>query len=127
VAIDLTAGTATGVGGTIRNISDLTGGAGNDTLTGGDGSDTFLFTFGGGVTADSVIGDGGPGGSGSWLDVIAISGLGHDPGQLSLAFSAGGITGSSSGQYDLQAGSAGTITLTDGSTLLFSGLERITY
>jgi hypothetical protein len=37
------------------------------------------------------------------------------------------VTGTSSGQVNLSADSAGQITFADGTTLTFSGMERITF
>jgi hypothetical protein len=56
VAVDLSAGTATGVGGSVSNIQILRGGQGDDSLTGnGTGTTTFLAS----PSNDTVSGAGG--------------------------------------------------------------------
>jgi hypothetical protein len=56
VTVDLAAGTATGVGGSVANIQQLRGGAGNDTLNGNAAGTTTFFASPGN---DTVTGAGG--------------------------------------------------------------------
>jgi hypothetical protein len=69
VTVDLTSGTATGVGGTVANIQQLRGGAGNDSLTGNLAGTTTFFASPGN---DTVTGQGsgnslvGPNAASTW-------------------------------------------------------------
>src|SRR5262249_42089347 len=67
ITVDLGSGTATGVGGGITHIQNVTGGAGNDTLT-GDAADNVLI---GNAGNDTVLG-------GSDGNAILVGGLGND-------------------------------------------------
>ncbi len=103
----------------------LDGGAGNDVLTGGAGNDIFVFDYAAAHGSDEVSG----GAGGSWIDVIDLQGVvgGSGAGDWTLSFSSGSISSSSSGQLDLSADAAGVITFHDGSTVTFTGVERVTY
>ncbi len=100
------------------------GGAGDDVVTGGDGSDTYFFNpFDGNDTFHG--GDGG-----AWTDVIhldATADPGADPSEPWTITVDGQEV-----EYDLAAqalaldpDSAGVISLSDGSELIFDGVEKI--
>ena len=121
---------------------DLDGGAGNDTLTGGAGNDTLdggagnddlfggvgddLFVFGIGDGNDTISG----GTAGGWTDVIEITNATGDAAPAddwTIAIDGGAthtIT-TGDGYLDLDADTSGTITLSDGSTVDFEGIEKI--
>jgi Ca2+-binding RTX toxin-like protein len=67
VAVNLNAGSATGVTGTVTNIANVTGGAGNDTLTGNAGDNVLL-----GNAGDDQISSGTNGND------ILVGGVGND-------------------------------------------------
>ncbi|HSR54809.1 MAG TPA: hypothetical protein VLN73_01110, partial [Alphaproteobacteria bacterium] len=99
----------------------IRGGTGNDNLFGGEGDDTFLFGFGDG--ADEVYG-----GAGSdWTDVISLEGMGTAPGggDWTISIGDGSIADTEPDHLVLTEDTAGTITLSDGSTIDFEGIERI--
>ena len=106
VAVDLGAGTATGIGGAVSGVEDVVGGAGADTLA-GDGADNRLAggggndTLSGGGGADALVGGAGNdsllGGDGP--DVL-IGGAGVD---RLFAGPGGGILIGGTTSYDANA------------------------
>ena len=126
------------------NANVLDGGAGNDTLRGGDGNDTLI----GGAGNDVAYGEAGDdtyvfsegdlgsdqfyGGAG-WADEIAVmaadGGSGPVDGPWTVEIDGGATTTitDASGVLNLTADSSGTITLADGSELVFEGVDRITW
>jgi Ca2+-binding RTX toxin-like protein len=109
--------TITGSAGDDRII----GGAGKDKLYGGEGNDTFVFGLGDGK--DTV--DGGNGGS--WSDVIQLEGVSTGPGggDWTIRIDSGAIAEANADHLILTEDAAGTITLSDGSSVNFEGIERI--
>ena len=105
----------------------LVGGSGNDTLEGGRGDDTAF----GGAGNDVFLfapGDGHDYFSGGSLgtDEIALDvESGPGTGSWTLALSSGTVNSSSTHELVFSADAAGAITLVDGSTLTFDGIERI--
>ena len=116
----------------------LIGGDGNDRLQGGDGNDTFeggagrdvmdggagddLFIFGPGGGADKVSGGNG------WLDSVQLqddSGGGLSADSFTIELTKGSIEQQADDYVKLSDDASGTITLDDGSTLQFDGIERI--
>ncbi len=96
----------------------LDGGAGNDTLDGGTGND--IFTFGAGSGHDTVQGGEG------WLDTVQLVGVDSGPGDTwSLALDQGSIEEQADGYVALSQDASGTLTLEDGSSVDFDGIERI--
>jgi Ca2+-binding RTX toxin-like protein len=97
------------------------GGAGNDRGIGGSGNDNYLFTFGGGTD----IFDGGS----AWTDQISLSNMSGPPGggDWTLTLTSGSIVSSGAGLISLTSDAAGTINLSDGSRLDFTGVETITF
>ena len=113
----------------------LYGGAGNDTLIGGtgndvaygeDGDDTYVFSEGD-LGSDQFYGGAG------WADEIAVTAAdgasGPVDGPWTVAIDGGSTTvvTDASGVLNLTADSSGTITLADGSELVFEGVDRITW
>ena len=130
------------IGDTQANVLDggggndtLYGGAGNDTLIGGtgndvaygeDGDDTYVFSEGD-LGSDQFYGGAG------WADEIAVTAAdgasGPVDGPWTVAIDGGSTTvvTDASGVLNLTADSSGTITLADGSELVFEGVDRITW
>jgi hypothetical protein len=80
-----------------------------------------VFGFGDGK--DTV--DGGAGGS--WSDVIQLEGVSTGPGEgdWTIRIDSGAIAEASVDHLILTEDAAGTITLSDGSSVNFEGIERI--
>ena len=98
----------------------LDGGAGRDVLEGGDGDD--LFVFGAGHGNDVVHGRDG------WLDTIRLEDRnGNSPNEDSWALELrrGSIEEEMEDYLALSNDASGTITLDDGSQVVFDGVERI--
>jgi hypothetical protein len=99
VTVNLAAGTATGVGGSVSNILTLRGGAGNDSLTGNAaGARTFFFAS--------------PGND-------SVTGLGTD----NFLFSAD-ANGTADSTWNITAPNSGTLTF-PGATTTFSGVQNL--
>ena len=100
----------------------LYGGAGNDQLSGG-GDNDWLF---GGSGDDVFVYHGGDGddlfNGGSGTDVIRLESV---PDGWTVHLRRGEILSNEAGHLSLSAGAVGFITFADGSTLRFSGVERI--
>lgn len=91
----------------------LASGAGDDRLFGGSGDDVFVYHGGDG---DDVFN----GGSGT--DVIRLESVADG---WTVHLRRGEILADEAGQLSLSAGAVGFITFADGSTLRFTGVERI--
>jgi hypothetical protein len=118
----------------------LDGGSGNDELYGGAGDDTFVFGAGddsgwGGDGNDLLVfGNAGllnnfDGGAG-WTDTIRLEGVDGGPGlpllaDWTLLLTNGSIKSTNAESLDLSDDSAGTVVMSDGSELTFSGIEKI--
>jgi len=133
-----TAGNDTIKGGKGNDV--LRGGGGDDLLRGGDGDDIFI----GGAGSDTAIGEKGAdtfllleasgqnifrGGSGVWTDVIDIQGAnGADPGSgWTFILTDGSVISQSDGVATLSKEASGTISLNDGTTLTFDGVEELNW
>jgi Ca2+-binding RTX toxin-like protein len=109
------------------NANTFNGGAGDDTLTGGDGSDIFIFQMGGGT--DAI--DGGAGGG--WTDTIQLkdasggNALGTYGVDWTVSLSSGTIDGQDANGLDLSDDADGIISLSDGSIVNFTDVERIDF
>lgn len=99
----------------------MIGGTGDDILDGGQGDDLFVYAAGDG--SDTI--DGGL--SGGWTDTIELGGFeGTTPGDdWTIAFDTGGIDTQGGDYLELTEDSSGTITLSDGETIAFEGIERV--
>ena len=101
----------------------LAGNAGNDQLHGGQGSDSFLFdsqvTFG----HDEVFGGSGD----DWTDVIQLQNEANAPnsGDWTVSITSGSIVESTPDHLVLSEEAEGIISMTDGSEIIFEGIERI--
>ena len=101
----------------------LAGNAGNDQLHGGQGNDSFLFdsqvTFG----HDEVFG----GSGGDWTDVIQLQNEANAPnsGDWTVSITSGSIVESTPDHLVLSEDAEGIISMTDGSEIIFEGIERI--
>ena len=101
----------------------LTGDTGNDALHGGKGNDSFLFdsqvTFG----EDEVFG----GAGGDWTDVIQLQNETNIPnsGDWTVTITSGSIVESTPDHLVLSEDAEGIISMTDGSEIIFEGIERI--
>ena len=101
----------------------LSGAAGNDQLHGGQGNDSFLFdsqvTFGN----DEVFG----GSGGDWTDVIQLQNEANAPnsGDWTVSITSGSILQSTPDHLVLSDDAEGIISMTDGSEIIFEGIERI--
>ncbi len=97
----------------------LIGGTGDDRLYGEGGNDLFVFRTGDG--ADTI--DGGSG----WTDTLRLehSDGGEVPDGWTVAFDSGSIANSGEDYFELTQDASGTLTMNDGSTVDFQGLERI--
>src|SRR5918994_1637392 len=91
----------------------LEGGTGDDKVYGGHGDDVFVYHAGDG---DAVF-HGGPG-----SDVIRLDSLADG---WTLHLRRGEILANDAGHLSLSVGAVGFITFADGSTLRFTGIERI--
>ncbi|MEJ2227955.1 MAG: calcium-binding protein, partial [Alphaproteobacteria bacterium] len=120
----------------------LIGGSGDDTLSGGDGSDILIGGSGddliyGGEGSDVLIyqmGQGNDmfdGGEGSgWVDAISLEGgadlpIGEYGVDWTLELSEGTIGQEDQNALDLSDDASGSISLSDGSTIEFTNVERI--
>jgi Ca2+-binding RTX toxin-like protein len=99
----------------------LDGGLGNDQVIGGTGNDIYLFAFGGGTDVFN--------GGTAWTDSIALDGVNGPPGggDWTITLTQGSVVSSSNGLLQLSQDAAGTIQLSDGSTLDFTNVETITW
>ncbi len=97
----------------------LSGGAGNDIAWVGDGADTYVFM-------EAMGNDTFHGGTGSWIDIIELQDAsGNAPTDgWSFGLTAGSVVSSGEGFVELSDDAAGTITMDDGSTLSFDGVEK---
>ncbi len=103
-------------GGSGNDILD--GGAGNDLAYGGSGNDLFLFGTGDGT--DQFMG------GNNWTDAIEIEGgSGGFEGGWTIEFTEGSIEKQTGHRAFLTDDAAGTITMDDGSELIFEGVETI--
>jgi len=91
----------------------LEGGTGDDKAYGGHGDDVFVYHAGDG----NAVFHGGPG-----SDVIRLESVADG---WTLHLRRGEILSNDAGQLSLSAGAVGFITFADGSTLRFTGVERI--
>ena len=96
--------------------------AGSDIATGDKGADTFLMLEASGQNIYR-------GGSGVWTDVIDIQGAnGADPGSgWSFVLTDGSVISQSDGVATLSKEASGTISLNDGTTLTFDGVEELNW
>jgi hypothetical protein len=107
----------------------LVGGLGNDTMYGGQGNDTFLAGPGpnGSGGNDSIFGGQGVG----WADTIQLSGVHGAPGVngagWTLNLTAGSVLGTGNGVVTLSQDADGAINFTDGSSLTFQDIERLSF
>lgn len=103
----------------------LVGGLGNDAMYGGQGNDTFLA--GPGLGNDTVFG----GQGGGWADTIQLSGVHGAPGAngsgWTLNLTAGSVLGTENGVMTLSQDADGQINFTDGSSLSFQDIERLSF
>jgi Ca2+-binding RTX toxin-like protein len=133
----LGSGNINGTGNTVNN--SLTGNAGNNTLDGGTGNDTMygglgndtlvgglgddMFMYASGQGSDSVNG-----GTGSWIDTIALDQSGG-PLQLgtdwTVNLTSGTIVSQTANQLTFSAEADGTLNFADGSTMSFVDIERV--
>ena len=99
----------------------LIGGGGNDTLIGGTGDDLFVYMSGQGS-------DGINGGTGSWIDTIALDPTGG-PLQLgtdwTVNLTSGRILTQTESQLTFSNDADGTLTFADGSRIDFADIERV--
>ncbi len=97
----------------------LSGGAGTDEAWGGDGADTYLFMA-------AMRNDTFHGGTGSWIDIIELQDAAGNASTDGWSFgpTAGSVVSSGDGFVELSGDAAGAITLDDGSTLSFDGVEK---
>lgn len=100
----------------------LDGGAGSDIAFGENGADTFLLLE---ASGQNIF----RGGSGNWIDVIDIQGAnGADPGSgWDFVVTEGLVISQGDGVALLSKESSGTISLGDGTTLTFSGVEELNW
>ncbi|MDJ0609183.1 MAG: cadherin domain-containing protein [Kiloniellales bacterium] len=113
-------------------INTLWGGEGDDTLTANGGDDTLygeegsdLFIINEDSSAFSATVEGGDGGG--WTDVIELrdQGGGDPTDGWTYQLDSGTVESSGADFLDLSDDAAGMITLVDGSTIDFTGIERI--
>ena len=101
------------------------GGRGVDSLFGEAGSDSFIVYMGGGN--DTVNG----GAAGGWTDTIklydsaGLGAIGNYGVDWTLSLTSGSITSMAGDQLDLSTDADGTITMSDGTTITFTDVERI--
>ena len=109
------------------NDNVITGGLGNDTLSGGSGSDTFIYLVGDGN--DTVTGGTGA----SWTDSVNLhdgtSALGTYGVDWTLSVTSGSIVSTDTAHHviSLSQDAGGHIDLSNGATINFTELERITW
>jgi Ca2+-binding RTX toxin-like protein/carbon monoxide dehydrogenase subunit G len=109
------------------NDNVITGGLGNDTLSGGSGSDTFIYHVGDGN--DTVTGGSGA----SWTDTVNLhdgtSALGTYGVDWTLSVASGTIVSTDTAHHviSLSQDAGGHIDLSNGATINFTELERITW
>jgi Ca2+-binding RTX toxin-like protein/carbon monoxide dehydrogenase subunit G len=109
------------------NDNVITGGLGNDTLSGGSGSDTFIYHVGDGN--DTVTGGTGA----SWTDSVNLhdgtSALGTYGVDWTLSVTSGSIVSTDTAHHviSLSQDAGGHIDLSNGATINFTELERITW
>jgi Ca2+-binding RTX toxin-like protein/carbon monoxide dehydrogenase subunit G len=109
------------------NDNVITGGLGNDTLSGGSGSDTFIYHVGDGN--DTVTGGSGA----SWTDTVNLhdgtSTLGTYGVDWTLSVTSGSIVSTDTAHHviSLSQDAGGHIDLSNGGTINFTELERITW
>jgi Ca2+-binding RTX toxin-like protein len=98
----------------------LIGGTGDDVATGGDGADTFLLMEAWG--SDTFHG----GAGGGWTDVVELQDAnGNAPTDgWSFTLTTGSVVSQGDGFIELSDDSAGTITLDDGTSLIFDEVEK---
>jgi len=118
----------------------LRGGGGDDMLRGGNGNDIFI----GGPGFDTALGEKGAdtfllleasgqnifrGGGGNWTDAIDIQGAnGADPGSgWTFVLTDGSVISQADGVATLSNEASGTISLNDGTTLTFDGVEELNW
>jgi Ca2+-binding RTX toxin-like protein len=106
----------------------LSGGAGNDALSGGGGSDSFIYYVGDGN--DTVTG----GAAGGWTDTINLNdgsttALGTYGVDWTLTITSGSVSSTDTGNHviTLSQDAAGHIDLSNGATINFTELERVTW
>ena len=89
---------------------------------GEDGSDTFLLLE---ASGQNIF----RGGGGNWIDVIDVQGAnGADPGNgWDFTLTDGTVISLIDGVATLSKGSSGTISLDDGTTLTFTGVEELNF
>ena len=109
------------------NDNVITGGQGNDTLSGGSGSDTFIYHVGDGN--DTVTGGSGA----SWTDTVNLhdgtSALGTYGVDWTLSVTSGSIVSTDTAHHviSLSQDAGGHVDLSNGATINFTELERITW
>jgi Ca2+-binding RTX toxin-like protein/carbon monoxide dehydrogenase subunit G len=109
------------------NDNVITGGLGNDTLSGGSGSDTFIYRVGDGN--DTVTGGSGA----SWTDTVNLhdgtSALGTYGVDWTLSVTSGSIVSTDTAHHviSLSLDAGGHVDLSNGATINFTELERITW
>jgi Ca2+-binding RTX toxin-like protein len=109
------------------NDNVITGGLGNDTLSGGSGSDTFIYHVGDGN--DTVTGGIGA----SWTDSVNLhdgtSALGTYGVDWTLSVTSGSIVSADTAHHviSLSQDAGGHVDLSNGATINFTELERITW
>jgi hypothetical protein len=98
----------------------IAGGTGDDVAWGGDGADTFLLmeTWG----ADTFHG----GVGGAWTDTIELQDTnGNAPTDgWTFNITSGSVVSQGDGFIELSDDSTGTITMNDGTSLIFDGVEQ---
>jgi Ca2+-binding RTX toxin-like protein/carbon monoxide dehydrogenase subunit G len=110
-----------------NNENVITGGLGNDTLSGGSGSDTFIYHVGDGN--DTVTGGSGA----SWTDTVNLhdgtSALGTYGVDWTLSVTSGSIVSTDTSHHviSLSQDAGGNVDLSNGATINFTELERITW
>jgi len=123
----------------------LNGGDGNDVLRGGDGDDTLdggagidiafgdggadLFLFAEGDGVNNVFRGGQDTANASWTDSIQLQAGadGGPPAGWVLDLTSGSIESTGAGFFDLTQDASGSITLDDGSALVFTGVEQLLF
>jgi Ca2+-binding RTX toxin-like protein/type III secretion system FlhB-like substrate exporter len=109
------------------NANAITGGTGNDTISGAGGSDSFVYYMGDGN--DTVTG----GAAGGWTDSINLNngttGLGTYGVDWTLSITSGSISSTDTIGHviTLSEDAAGHIDLSNGATINFTELERVTW
>jgi Ca2+-binding RTX toxin-like protein len=121
-----------------NNANTLTGGRGNDTLSGGQGDDLFVFRVGDGQ--DTVYGGTSSSSGGNWIDSIQLADSTGSTGPVTHMTGANSDwTLTTSSTYTVagntltfnpsggsgQANASGSITLSDGSHINFTDIDKI--